>query len=68
MLTKQDKEEMLADARSCSRRDSFRRARALQEARRPSLEEYCIFCESMFLLHPPKQPLQRSFDHRDFRL
>lgn len=47
MLSEQDKKDMLADAHSASRRESFRAMRAIQEARRPSFEQYCQFCESM---------------------
>ncbi|MEI8011046.1 MAG: hypothetical protein WCI27_01005 [Candidatus Omnitrophota bacterium] len=47
MLSARDKEEMLADAASAERRESFRRLRMIQESRGMTLDEYCRFCESM---------------------
>ncbi|MBF0594258.1 MAG: hypothetical protein HQL22_04755 [Candidatus Omnitrophica bacterium] len=55
MLSEQDKQEMLADAHSPERRESFRKLRVFQDARRPSLAEYCAFCESLAALFPPRK-------------
>ena len=62
MLSEKDKKDMRADAQSIPRRGSFRKARALQNAHHPSLNEYCFFCEGMAKLFPsrhasvPKDP------------
>ncbi len=68
MLSARDKEEMLADAASVSRRESFRRLRAVQEARRMTLDEYCRFCESMARVFPCSRPFKRPSGRADFRL
>ncbi|MBF0388038.1 MAG: hypothetical protein HQL20_09340 [Candidatus Omnitrophica bacterium] len=54
MLSERDKQEMLADAQSVSRRESFRKLKALQNARQPSLAEYCNFCEGLAALFPAR--------------
>jgi hypothetical protein len=57
MLSEEDKKDMLADAQSASRRESFRKLRALQSARRPSLTAYCAFCEGMAKLFPARKKI-----------
>ena len=68
MLSDRDKEEMLADARSDTRRESFRKVRALQASRSPSFKEYCAFCESVASLFPRKPPVRPLVGPGGFRL
>lgn len=68
MLSAQDKEEMLADAASAERRESFRRLRQIQESRRMTLDEYCQFCESTARLFPFQRPFKPQSAATDFRL
>ena len=68
MLSAQDKKDMLEDAASTERRESFRRLRQIQESRRMTLDEYCQFCESTARLFPSQRPFKPPTAGSDFRL
>jgi len=68
MLSEQDKQDMLADAHSIARRNDFRRIRVLQESRRPTLFEYCQFCESLEVLFPQQRTAAPKISGNKFLL